>query len=59
MHRAIVLELKRFRIAVHLGKVLFAQGDPTWTGKTVYKRLGRGCFFTKQRENRANEKKKS
>ncbi len=57
MHRAIVLELKRFRIAVHLGKVLFVQGDPTRTGKTVYKRLGRGSFFTKQRENRTNEKR--
>ena len=54
MHRAIVLELKRLRIAVHLGKVLFAQGDPTRTGKTVYKRLGR--LFTKQRENRQTKK---
>ena len=44
MHRAIVLELKSLRIAVHLGKVFLAQGDPTRTGKTVYKRLGRDCF---------------
>ena len=60
MHRAIVLELKRFRIAVHLGKVLFAQRDPTRTGKTVHKRLGQRLLFHQAKGKPfSNEKKKS
>ena len=41
MHRAIVLELKSLRIAVHL-KVFLAQGDPD--GKPSTKDLGETAF---------------
>ena len=50
MHRAIGLELKRFRITVHLRKILFSQSYPTGAGHSIKKSLGRSIWRPLQRK---------